>query len=433
VADQIKHKTPEELGEAVGKKIEELFGGMFSDEANQGPQVPASAPEKKVSAASPASSASPRQVPIQSGTGRPPATGRPSAPVTVPKDPKEPMKGFEELAESIEALILSMEWEVNPESATELSARFKDIEPLLPVAGPARNILAMNQRVLARYNAPEAAPHRSLNKFLQQSVSGLKFIHASQGKRPLGQDLIAGLTQGYKEIMAAPVVARSAPASGGLARGKGSGQDYGILLNELGSSIRSLEEVSQRLARILGALRQGGEMSGEEIRRRLGTLEGLFSDRMEKLSSFYKALTSLGSPEIDGRSSAEVSSTKPGPDGLLMVVWEGMPLAIPAAAVTALFPLTRAQAEQFAGKSIVVLASHQVRRLPLKKPAGSRQTGVGLPSWLVRLAWGEKEFFLLADKSVGYRRTPEGADPFRDKQIRIGGTSFAVLNLAAFR
>jgi len=342
------------------------------------------------------------------------------------------MRGFEELAERIEALILSMEWEVNPESATELSARFKDIEPLLPASGPARNILAMNQRVLARYNAPEAAPHRSLNKFLQQSVSGLKFIHDSQGKKPLGHDLIATLTQGYKEIMAAPVVARSAPASGRLAGGKGSGQDYGVLLNELGSSIRSLEEVSQRLARILGALRQGGQMSGEEIRRRLGTLEGLLSDRMEKLSSFYKALTSMAPPVTDGRSP-EGPSTKPGPDGLLMVVWEGTPVAIPASAVTALFPLTRAQAEQFAGKSIVVLASRQVHRLPLKKPARSHQTGAGLPSWLVRLAWGGKEFFLLADKSVGYRRTPEGADPFRDRQIRIGGTSFAVLNPAAFR
>jgi hypothetical protein len=343
------------------------------------------------------------------------------------------MADFEDLVERIEALILSMEWEVNPESATELAARFKDIEPLLPPSGPARNILAMNERIMARYNAPEASPHRTLNTFLQQSVSGLKFIYASGGNRPLGEDLIAGLTNGYKEIMAAPVVAKFSPGSGQLARGKASGQDYGMLLNELGNSIRSLGEVSQRLARILGALRQGGEMSGEEIRRRLGTLEGLLSDRMDKLASFHKALASVAPPAPDGASPQGSLAAQAGPDGLLMVVWEGMPLAIPASAVAALSPLTKGQAEQFVGKSAVMLGSLQVQRLPLKKPSGSDRRAPSVPSWFVRLAWAGKDFFLLAERSLGYRRTPEGSNPLRDKQIKIGATSFAVLNPAAFR
>jgi hypothetical protein len=333
---------------------------------------------------------------------------------------RKPTSGFEELVERIEALILNMEWEVNPESATELAARFKDVEPLLPPSGPARNILAMNDRVLARYNAPEAAPHPSLNKFLQQSVEGLKFIYGSRGKQPLGQDLIAGLTKGYKDIMAAPVVAKAGP----LATGKDLARDYGKIVNELGNSIRSLGEVSQRLARILGALRQGGEMSIDEISRRLGTLEGLLSDRMEKLSSFHKALTRVASP--DGSQTAKA-------EGILMVVWEGTPLAIPTSAVTVLFPLTKVQAEQFVGKSTLMLASKPVQRLPLKKPAGTEQRGRTLPTWLVRLASGEKDFFLLADKSLGYRQAPEGVDLSRERQIKIGGTSLAVLNLAAFR
>jgi len=426
VADQTKHKTPQELGEAVGKKIEELFGGIFSDEADQEAEAPLSAPEKAASAAKPAPPPGPRPAPAPSVTRQPAAPSRPSAPATARDDLRKPMASFEELVERTEALILSMEWEVNPESAIELATRFKDIEPLLPPSGPARNILAMNERVLARYNAPEATPHQSLNKFLQQSVSGLKSIYASHGKQPLSQDLVAGLTKGYKEIMAAPMVARSAPASGKLAVGKDSGRDYGALLNELGSSIRSLGEVSQRLSRILGALRQGGEMSAEEIRRRLGALEGLLSDRIEKLSSFHKALTHVTPPE----SSSTIRS---GTEGIVMVVWEGTPLAIPAAAVAVLFPLTKVQAEQFVGKSTLMLSSRPVRRLPLKSPAGSVQRGRPLPSWLIRLTWGGKEFFLLADKSLGYRQIPEGIDLSRDRQIKIGSTSLAVLNLAAFR
>jgi hypothetical protein len=155
-------------------------------------------------------------------------------------------------------------------------------------------------------------------------------------------------------------------------------------------------------------------------------LEGLLSDRMEKISSFHKALARVAPPE----SSSTIRS---GAQGVVMVVWEGTPLAIPATAVTVLFPLTKVQAEQFAGKSTLTLSSREIRRLPLKSPAGSERRGRPLPSWLVRLAWSGKEFFLLAEKSLGYRQMPEGVDLSRDKQIKIGATSLAVLNLAAFR
>ncbi|MBI4965829.1 MAG: hypothetical protein HY913_21305 [Desulfomonile tiedjei] len=425
MADQIKHKSPQELGEAVGRKIEELFGGMFGDEESQATEAAPSSPPQAAPAGKTAPPPGPSAPGAPSGPGRSAGGGNISAPGGSREDPGKAKMPFEDLVERAEALILSMEWEVSPDSATELSARFKEMEPLMPASGPARNILAMNARVLARCNAPEAIPHPALNKFFQQSVTGLRSIYESQGKRPLGQDLIDSLTKGYKQIMAAPVVAKPTPESGEPAQG--SGRDYGGLLEQLGNSIRSLGEAGQRLSRILGALRQGGEMSREEMRRRLGTLEGLLSDRMDELSSYHKALAQIAPPMTDG-STAGTSA-----EGILMVVWEGMPLAIPASAVAALFPLNKAQAEQFVGKSTVTLGSHQVQRLPLKKPAGSDQRATSLPSWFVRLAWGGKDCFLVADRSLGYRRTPEGVDLLRDKQIKIGATTFAVLKLAAFR
>ena len=435
MADQMKHKTPEELGEAVGRKIEELFGGMFQDEADPPTKLPRPAAEQPVSPATPVSPPASRSAPgpLRTETGQTATSPASSAPGGGPGDWKKVTGSFEELAERIEALILSMEWEVNPESATELATRFKEIGPLMPASGPARNILAMNERVLSRYNTAETPPHRSLMKFLQQSVTGLKLIHASQGKRPLGEDLAVGLTKGYKEIMAAPVGERVRPVADESGRGASGEGIHKTLLTDVGSSIRSLEELSQRLGRIMGFLRKGGGMSEEEITRRLGTVEQLLSERVEKLFSLHKALSRTIPGITDGPPLAGSSTTKAGWEGLLMVLWEGMPVAIPASAVAALYPLNKTQSEQFVNKSTVTLASRAVKRLPLKKPQGSDQRVGILPSWLVHLSWGGKEFFMMADRSLGYRRTPEGVDVFRDKRIKIGPTTFAILNLGAFR
>ena len=35
MGDVKKHKSPDELGEAVGQKIDELFGGLFEDNTTQ--------------------------------------------------------------------------------------------------------------------------------------------------------------------------------------------------------------------------------------------------------------------------------------------------------------------------------------------------------------------------------------------------------------
>jgi hypothetical protein len=444
VADQKRHKTPEELGEAVGQKIEELFGGMFADEAPQDSGPPTET--------------------VQSGGGRPMPRQRPSAPPVQPGPPVEEPKpaarppkrapsppsqakrptqpeprrkaggAFDDIVEQMEILVLNLEWEVSPESVNGLIQKFKELERFFPGAGQARTILAMNRRGLQRFASPEAVPHPSLVKLLQDSLAALKQINSSKGKRPPSDKLIAGLSSSYKEIMAAaaPVSEIAEPeAPGGVEDDR---RAYLSLVKNVGTAVHSLQEVSQRLARILGVLRQGGEMSGEEITRRLGTLEHLLSERVGQLSSFHKELAkvpvSAGGVPSDGAGGRNSASS---PDGLLMVAWSGISLAIPSSTVAALYPISRAHAQQFADKPTITLGSRTIPRLPLKKPKGSDRAAQVIPTWLVHLSQGKKNYFLLVDKSMGFRVPPKGVDVSKQSRIKIGATSYALLNLANFR
>lgn len=427
MADQPKYKSPEELGEAVGKKIEELFGGLFGDEKpseDSGPTAPPPAsfvtPPSRPSARAPEPSPGPAAAPAH----QPPKPHRAATPISAPTGPpqaKSQGQSFEDVIEQIEILVLNMEWEVSPESVKGLSVHFKRMEGHFPKEGQARTILAMNQRVLQRFSAPEAVPHPALLKLLQESIGALKLIHSSKGRRPLNESLVAGLTSSYKEIMAATVHAVAKPSS------EVSAKPYAALVNNVGTAIHSLEEVSRRLARILGVLRQGGNMSGEEITRRLGTLESLLSEKVGQLSSYHRELAE-SVPPAGQQQKAEPPE---GPDGLLLLMWSGLNLAVPSKMVAAIYPLTKTQAEQFSDKTSINLGSRPVKRLPLKKPAASPAHIV--PNWLVHLSRDQNDYFLLADRSLGFRRTPEGVDISQQSRLKLGPTVYVVLNEMVFR
>ncbi|MFH1115280.1 MAG: hypothetical protein V1792_15325 [Pseudomonadota bacterium] len=446
MADHNRHKTPEELGEAVGKKIEELFGGMFGDEGPQDAQSPSDAPHVEVRGTaarqgpsgpglqpgSPMERKGPqappqRMSPVSTAKQRPSATPAPS------KAPGGSGGSFDEIVEQMEILILNLEWEVSPESVDGLIQKFKELEKCFPGAGQARTILAMNRRGLRRFTGQDAVPHPSLVKLVQVSLAALKQINSSRGKRPPSDALIAGLSASYREIMAAAPADESSkpPVSGGADDDR---RVFTALLKSIGTAIHSLQEISQRLARILGVLRQGGEMSGEEITRRLGTLEHLLSERVGQLSSFHKELARVPVGSGNGRNGdTGESSPVTSPDGLLMLAWGGINLAVPSSAVAALYPISQAQAQQFQAKQSITIGSRSIPRLPLKKPQGAGDRGSPLPTWLVHLSQADKEFFLLADRSLGFRVTPRGMDLSRQTRIKIGTASFALLNPANFR
>jgi len=418
VADQPKYKSPEELGEAVGKKIEELFGGLFGDEKPSEQSAPTPPPPRPAVKA-PEPSAVQARPPVRETPKPPPAPTHVAA-------PSRPLVGtsrgdsFEDVIEQIEILVLNMEWEVSPESVRGLSVHFKRLAGHFPQEGQARTILAMNQRVLQRFSAPESVPHPALLKLLQESVGALKLIHSSKGRRPLNETLVAGLTSSYKEIMASTVHALAKPSPEAAAK------PYAALVNNVGTAIHSLEEVSRRLARILGVLRQGGNMSGEEITRRLKTLESLLAEKVGQLSLYHRELAESAPP---GAQQQKVETLE-GPDGLLMLMWSGLNLAIPSKMVAAIYPLTKAQAEQFGDKTSITLGSRPIQRLPLKKP--TNPPAHVLPGWLVHLSRDQKDYFLLAERSLGFRRTPEGVDISKQSRLKLGPTVYVVLNEMVF-
>jgi hypothetical protein len=203
---------------------------------------------------------------------------------------------------------------------------------------------------------------------------------------------------------------------------------YKALFKKAEITIHSLEEVSQRFSRILGVFRQGGDMSGEEIIRRLGMLEQLFSERLSQLAFLHKELSAAAVPAAWSGSEAGLPDAKPAREGLLTMIWAGTPLAIPSSLVAALFPITKAQGEQFGDKHSIILGGRSVVRLPLKKPPTAQQHGAQVPAWLLHLNVGGKEYFLLVDRSLGYRTAPDGVDVSRQTRVNFGATSFAVLN-----
>jgi hypothetical protein len=460
VAEQ-KHKSPEELGEAVGRKIEELFGGMFADDEPQEPQPPQKAEERATTTPVPPSkpqpvaaqaeakapvAEKPRPAQPSSAQARPkvvqpptavqepkvvspskPAAQRAPSPPAAPK--QQDSSTFEQIMERIEILILSLEWEVSPESVKEISDKFSLLEPLLPTAGPARTIVAMNLRVLPRFNTPDAVPHRSLLKLLQDSVSALKLIHSSQGKQVPGQTLVSAITNSYKEIMGSSVATGAAPAAAPSVPGEAQ-PPFTVLVNNVGTAVQSLGEINQRLARILGVLRQGGDMPAEEVTRRLGTLEHLLSERVGQLSSYHKEMAEVRPPVPEGLT--EVSPFAGENRGLLLLNWAGTHLAVQFSLVCAIYRLSEDQAREFVDAPAIRMGKDLILRLPLKRSA--RGPGAMLPEWLVHMTpGGKRDYFILPDKLLGFRLAPKGVNVATQPRIKIRSVSYTVLNLAVLR
>lgn len=444
------HKTPEELEEAVGRKIDELFGNLFGEERPQEAQQGASAerdggqskpvpreqvvpaPAGKIPAARPVQQPLKRAQPPKPAIQRPAVSPNPA--VRSAMVPSKPKAGgpFEDVVEQMDILLLNLEWEISSESINGLIRKFRELESSFPKEGQARTIMAMNQRALQRFSGPDSVPHPALVKLLQDSLAALRLIHSSQGKRPAGDALVASISASYRDIMGAaaePPKRETKPAH------EDESRLYVSLIGNVGSAIHSLEEVSQRLARILGVLRQGGDMPTGEITRRLGALEQLLSERVGQLLSFHKELVAVQSPIKDDKRLGTVSSptASPTPDGLFTVVWYGIGLAIPSSSLSGLYPLSKAQAEQFQEKQAIMIGSQQISRLPLKKPQGSETQPRMLPSWLAHLSHEDKNFFLLVDRVLGFREAPKGADISSQARIKIGATSYIILKLASFR
>lgn len=406
MADDKTYKSPEELEEAVGEKIEELFGALSDREA-----TPAVAGRSAAVKARPVAT-----------------TNQPKSPSPAPRTQRP---SVEELLDRIEALVLNLEWETKLETIRELSARLQDAEPLFPTEGTARNILEMNRRVLRRSSSPGTTPHPALVKLLQESTTALRQIRSSRGAPSVDKRLIASIVDSYNRIMTVDKPAPPKP----VGETPKESPEYGALIGHVKGAVHSIEEVSKRLGRIVNALRSGSAVSGEEITRRLGTLEGLLSERVSRLLSLQRELSQIRPPEGPGPASPEEPplEKRGGPEGVLLIQWAGLPLAIPSFLIVALYPLTKPQAQQFAGKTSIMLGNRAVPRLPLKKPEKPSRANELLPSWLIHLSRGQKEFFLLADRAMGYRRSPQEMDVSRQSRIKIGETGYIVLNLATFR
>ncbi len=405
MADDEKIRTPDELGEAVGRKIDKLFTSVFdnvpSPEVEGGPV--------SLEGEETAGPSAPRQ--------------RPAAPPTPTGKPKrgDPM---DQLLDRIEVLVLGLDWDIRVETIRELAVRFQELDRLITQEGPARTVVNVNRRILSRFSTPGVSPPPMMVKLLQESTTALRRMKSSQGSAAGDRDLVAGIINTYNQIVAA-LRASAEPAK--VEPSKEAPQ-FTTLLGHVGGAVHSLEEVGQRLARIVSVLRKGGEMSDEELTRRLGTLEGLLAERVGRLSTLQKELSRLGPLEAArGRAGSEGKT----PEGILLVQWSGIPLAIPSSVISALYPLTKAQAQDYVGKNALPLFGRNVPRYPLKGP--SKAAPAPIPSWLIYLSLGAKEFFLLADKALGYRRAPAGLDLARQNRIKVGEASYPILNLAAFR
>jgi len=331
---------------------------------------------------------------------------------------------MDQLLDRIEVLVLGLDWDIRVEPIRELAVRFQELDRLITQEGPARTVVNVNRRILSRFSTPGVSPPPMMVKLLQESTTALRRMKSSQGSAAGDRDLVAGIINTYNQIVAA-LRASAEPAK--VEPSKEAPQ-FTTLLGHVGGAVHSLEEVGQRLARIVSVLRKGGEMSDEELTRRLGTLEGLLAERVGRLSTLQKELSRLGPLEAArGRAGSEGKT----PEGILLVQWSGIPLAIPSSVISALYPLTKAQAQDYVGKNALPLFGRNVPRYPLKGP--SKAAPAPIPSWLIYLSLGAKEFFLLADKALGYRRAPAGLDLARQNRIKVGEASYPILNLAAFR
>jgi hypothetical protein len=419
--DDRKNKSPEELGEAVGKKIEELFGGMFADDIPQ---------RGSLTTSTVVSPGIPSQFPLDSGADEPRTEWKTTSPpaaktqeswsLDVPSQPRREVpqrSSFQDIIDRIDALIYHLEWEASPESVIEISEKLNEIEAYLPSTGPAKTILAMNRRILPRYSTPDSVPHPAFIKLLRDSIDAFKTVNESNGSKQPSQYLISQISAGYKSISnnVSPPLKVAGPENG-----KSSGKIMG-LMTEFGGAIRLIEEVSRRLSRNLGTLRQGGVLSGEEITRRLGTIEHLLTERIGKLTSLHSQLAEVAQSESLGSNEFTAQSVPP---QLVLMVWAGIPLAASNSIIAGIYPVSAQQVDQFVTKEIVTLGMTNIKRLHIKRPKGTE--GIK-PAWLVHFCSGEKNFFLLPEKLAGIRKPPEGCDPLRDPRVKIGPTVYNII------
>ncbi len=400
-----RNQSPEELGEAVGKKIEELFGGMFADDIpseKQAPQAaPPSAPKTPARESAPAQTQSPMEEEAFKTKIEP-----------IEQSPEQ------ELVDQIDARVLQLEWEISDETVKDLLGLFKEMESSLAEDQLAKTLVTMDMRVVQRIGSAGETPMPQCVKFLQDSVEALRYITGSNNSIESPQKVLNELKNQYQSIMAAtpdPTTAKPADQA----------HQMPALLENLGASTRSLHEISQRLSRILAVFRQGGDMSGEEITRRLGALDKILAENVNSISSIHKSLKSIEYPASSGSKSFDE------PDGVLMIACGSSALAIPSSLVKALYPITPEQAKPLIGKSSVTLGAGPVPRLPIKIPQASQAKAP--PSLLVHLSLSNREFFILADKGLGYRTAPAGVDLMKQTRVKIGVTNYAILNPVAMK
>ncbi len=445
MAEEPKHKTPAELGEAVGRKIEELFGDLLGGDSVENPgysiaAAPITGPvEDKLDSAQPnanvrlhekvAQPATPskKTAPISTALKPSITADRPSGVSASGQHPQGGKVSFDKIVERIEVLILNVEWEVSTEASSELIEQFRGLSQYFPSNERARTILAMNSRVLRRFSGSEVSPHPLLVKLLEDSLIVLKSMHVSPGEKS-AEKAIVTLNDNYKKIMATPLPEPATDKDRAAAGPKSSAVEYDAILKKVGTTIQSLEEVTRRLSRIGGALAQGSGISISETARRLGTLENLVSQQVGQLSLLHQELSHI--VPADERQQLPGNST---PDGLLTLVWGGTPLAISSSIVAALYPLTRVQAEQFKDKQSITLGSRVLQRLPLRKPPDTKDQPAVLPAWLVHINWRQKDSFLLVDRSLGFRRIPDGTNIAGQTRIKFGPVSYSILSESTLR
>ncbi len=447
MAEEPKHKTPTELGEAVGRKIEELFGDLLGENSIAEPDHAIQTPARSVTRNHTLPTGPSVSTGMPPGGSQSPVSGIAGPTRTVLKSPQNVSKpagasapgypqggkvSFDKIVERIEVLILNVEWEVSPEASAELVERLRALANYFPGDEKARTILAMNNRVLRRFSGSDVTPHPLMVKLLEDSLAVLKSIRLSPEKSSHAEALVV-LNDIYKRIMASPLpdvsVAGGAPRTGE----KASIVESESILNRVSITIQSLEEVTRRLSRIGGALTQGAAISGPETARRLGTLENLVSQQVGQLSLLHRELARVGPMDGHHGKSAGSLGRAGRPDGLLMVLWAGTPLAISSSIVAALYPLTRTQAEQFKDKKSITLGSRVLQKLPIKRPPENKQQTPMIPSWLVHLTWRQKDHFLLVDRSLGFRRVPDGTDISAQTRIKFGPVSYSILSESTLR
>jgi len=432
VAENKKFKSPSELGSAVGQKIDEIFGESVSEESvimsthQPGPAQKSTAVAQDRVGSTDAASRGVRG-PIPSGPSPKSPTPGPRGPQAAGANAERPAS-LERLIDQTEALVLELEWETSPNATNALAFKLKELEAILPEKGPARVAVQMSRRVLEalRKGAP---PHPRVAQLLQGSISIARQTLESGGRRPVDPAVFNSLNEQYKHIMASSM-ARDARDSGSGAPTTGE-VPLEQLVGNVGGALSALDEVTQRLAKIVGVLRKGGEMSRDEVTRRLSTVETLLAQRVGQLSAAHRRLAEIGTEANRGPLPGRLpDKDRFGPDGLLLISWSGIPIAVPSSFVSALYPLPKPQAAQLDGKQSIMLGNREIPRLPLRPPRGSRQQEQPPPSWLIHLAMGGREFYLLAERALGYRRLPKGVDIQRQGTMRIGATSYTVLNQA---